>query len=207
MIKLYTFPTPNGRKASIMLEEVGLAYDVYRLDLMGGEHLRSDYMAISPIGKLPALTDTDVSGPTPARIFGSGAILLYLAEKMNALMPAGGIERIETLNWLAFGVSDLGPNALDMFRFTVRAPEKLPYAIDLFKGEMMRCYNAMETQLHGAEFLGGPDYTIADIACYPFIAAAGQTSDQLFDRFPNMKRWHDEIASRPAVRRGMAIPD
>jgi len=205
MITLYSYPTPNGHKASIMLEEVGLAYEVRKVDLVGGDNLKPEYLEISPLGKIPALIDHDAD-TGPCRVFGSGAILEYLAEKTGKLLPPKPCARTEVWNWLAFGVSDVGPTSVDMFRFSVRAPEKLPYAIELFKSELNRCYRALDAQLGKTEYLVDAEYTIADIAVFPFVATAGQSSPFIFEKYPNVKRWHDLVAARPAVQRGLAVP-
>ena len=202
MITLYTFPTPNGHKASILLEELGLKYAVHKLDLMGGENRTGDYLAISPSGKLPAVVE-ELPGGTRRRLFGSGAILQHYAERTGRLLPAGDA-RIEALCWFHFGISDLGPMAVDLFRFAVRAPEKIPYAIDLYRGELQRYYDALEHRLGEAEYLGGGEYSIADIACYPFVAVAAEGGR--LDGRPNLQRWRALIANRPAVQRGMAVP-
>jgi len=206
MITLYTFPTPNAHKASIMLEEVGLAYRAQKVDLVGGEQLKPDYLAISPVGKVPAMIDEDTGG-APQTVFGSGAILLYLAEKTGKLLPDAAGPRADTYNWLAYGISDLGPTAVDMFRFAVRAPEKLPYAIELFRNELGRCYRALESQVTRTEYLIETGYSIADIAVFPFAAASAQASPGFFETYPNIKRWYDLIAARPAVQRGMKVPE
>ena len=203
MITLYTFSTPNGHKASIALEEAGLPYEVHRLDLMGREHRSPEYMKISPIGKLPAMMET-VNG-SQHRIFGSGAILLYVAEKTGKLLPKDPVRRIEAINWLELGVSDLGPAATELSRFALRAPEKLPYAIDLFKSELRRCYDAMEKQLNSAEYLAG-EYSVADISAFPFVAATHHTKPQFFSSYTRIRGWYDLVAARPAVQRGMAVP-
>lgn len=206
MLTLYSFPTPNGRKASILLEELGLTYAVHRVDLAAGENKRPDFLAISPITKIPALVE-ELPGGRMRRLFGSGAILLHFAERTGRLLPEDEDERAEAMSWFMLGVSDLGPTAIDMQRFAARSPERIPHAIDLYKGELMRCYSALEDRLGIAEHLGGTTYSIADIACFPFIAAAAAAGGGLLDRFPNLKRWHDAMAGRPAVRRGMAVPD
>lgn len=206
MLTLYSFPTPNGRKASILLEELGLTYAVHRVDLAAGENKRPDFLAISPITKIPALVEV-LPGGRVRRLFGSGAILLHFAERTGRLLPEDEDERAEAMSWFMLGVSDLGPTAIDMQRFAARAPDRIPHAIDLYKGELMRCYSALEDRLGVAEHLGGTTYSIADIACFPFIAAAAVAGGGLLDRFPNLKRWHDAMAERPAVRRGMAVPD
>ncbi|NYZ13312.1 glutathione S-transferase [Azospirillum sp. RWY-5-1] len=205
MLTLYTFPTPNGHKASILLEELGLSYKVHKLDLMAGEHKKPDYLAISPIGKIPAVVE-ELPGGVKRKLFGSGAILLHFAERTGRLMPQGVEARADALSWLMLGISDLGPTAVDMFRFSVRAPEKIPYAIDLFKGELIRCYDAMEGRLAEREYLAD-EYSIADIACFPFIAVAAVANAALLERYPNIKRWHDTLSARPAVQRGMAVPE
>lgn len=204
MITLYTFATPNGHKASILLEELGLGYKVHRLDLMAGEHREPDYLAISPIGKLPAVVE-DLPGGRKRRLFGSGAILLHYAERTGRLLPEDVDDRAEAMSWLMLGVSDLGPMSVEKFRFAVRAPEKIPYAIDLFKSELVRCYAALDARLGEVEFLAGA-YTVADIACFPFVAAMGASAPDVLERYPNMKRWHDTVAERPAVKRGVAVP-
>ncbi len=205
MITLYTFATPNGHKASILLEELGLTYKVQKIDIVAGENKRPDYLAISPISKVPAVVEV-LPGGRKRRLFGSGAILLHYAERTGRLLPESVDDRAEAMSWFMLGISDLGPTAVDMFRFSVRAPERIPYAIDLFKGELMRTYGALDTRLGEAEYLGGT-YSIADIACYPFIAAAAVAGGSLLERFPNLKRWHDAVADRPTVKRGMAVPE
>lgn len=205
MITLHTFPSPNGHKASILLEELGLTYRVRKIDISTAENKRTDYLAISPIGKIPAVVE-ELPGGVRRRLFGSGAILLHYAERAGRLMPQSADQRAEALSWTMLGVSDLGPTSVDMFRFSVRAPERIPYAIDLFKGELMRCYTALEERLGGREFLAG-DYSVADIACFPFIAAAAVAGGGLLERFPNLERWHNTVAARPAVQRGMAVPE
>ncbi|EWY36467.1 glutathione S-transferase [Skermanella stibiiresistens SB22] len=208
MITLYSYPTPNGHKASIMLEEICLPYEIVRVEIMQGENLKSEFLEISPLGKIPAMVDTDTgTGNAPRRVFGSGAILEYLAEKSGKLLPDDVCARTEVWNWLAFGVSDVGPTSVDMFRFAVRAPEKLPYAIELFRSELLRCYRALDIQLSKTEYLVNGEYTIADISVYPFIAIAGQTKPTMFENFPHLKRWHDLVGARPAVQRGMAVPE
>jgi GSH-dependent disulfide-bond oxidoreductase len=206
MITLYSYPSPNGHKASIMLEETGLPYETVRVDITTGENLKPDFLAISPLGKIPALIDHDVEN-APRRVFGSGAILEYLGEKTGKFLPREVCARTEVWNWLAFGVSDVGPTSVDMFRFAVRAPEKLPYAIELFKSELHRCYQALESQLSKTEYLVDSKYTIADIAVFPFITIASQTAPTLFEKYPGLKRWHGLVSARPAVQRGMSMPE
>ncbi len=204
MITLFTSPTPNGHKASILLEELGLSYRVRRLDLAAGENKQPDYLRISPVGKLPAIVE-ELPGGVQRRLFGSGAILMHFSERTGRLLPQGEAKG-EALSWMMMGISDLAPTAMDMFRFSVRAPEKIPYAIDLFKGELLRCYQALDERLAQEEYLAG-EYSIADISCYPFIAVAASMGGRLLERYPGIRRWHDAVGARPAVQRGMAIPE
>lgn len=204
MITLYTSPTPNGHKASILLEELGVSYRVHRLDLAAGENKGPEYLKISPIGKMPAILE-ELPGGVQRRLFGSGAILMHYAEHTGRLLPQGEA-RGEALSWMMLGISDLGPTAMDMFRFSVRAPEKIPYAIDLYKGELLRCYQALDDRLKDEEYLAG-EYSIADISCFTFIAVAASMGGRLLERYPNIKRWHDAIIARPAVQRGLAVPE
>lgn len=204
MITLYTSPTPNGHKASILLEELGVSYRVHRLDLAAGENKGAEYLKISPIGKMPAILE-ELPGGVQRRLFGSGAILMHYAEHTGRLLPQGEA-RGEALSWMMLGISDLGPTAMDMFRFSVRAPEKIPYAIDLYKGELLRCYQALDDRLKDEEYLAG-EYSIADISCFTFIAVAASMGGRLLERYANMKRWHDAIIARPAVQRGLAVPE
>lgn len=205
MITLYTFNTPNGHKASILLEELGLKYKVHKMDLMAGEHKSPEYLDVSPVAKIPAVVE-EMPGGVRRRLFGSGAIMLHYSERAGRLVPADAGARAEALSWFMMGISDLGPAALDMFRFSVRAPERIPYAIDLFRGELVRCYVAMESRLADSDYLAG-EYSIADISCFPFIAVAAAANGELLERYPNLRRWHDLLGARPAVRRGMAVPE
>ena len=205
MITLYTFASPNGQKASILLEELGLTYKVHKVDIVAGDNRHPDYLAISPIGKIPAVVE-DLPGGRKRRLFGSGAILLHYAERTGRLLPEGVDDRAEAMSWLMLGVSDLGPTGVNKFRFSVMAPEKIPYAIDHFKSELQRIYAALEERLAGNEHLAG-SYSIADIACFPFVAVVAKADGNVLDHYPNLKRWYDTVAERPAVKRGMAVPE
>ncbi|MFN8722459.1 MAG: glutathione S-transferase family protein [Rhodospirillales bacterium] len=200
VITLHTYNTPNGHKAAIMLEETGLAYETRVWDLPAGAHTGADYGRISPIHRIPAIED-DVGGRRQ-RIFGSGAILYHLAERTGQLMPTDPNMRAETYSWVEFGVSDLAPAAMNLFRFAIRAPEKLPYAIDLFKDEFTRCLRAMETRLGESQHLAGPDYTIGDIACLPFTLLSMRKPGYA-EAWPNLARWCASLEARPAVQRGL----
>jgi len=204
MITLYTYPTPNGHKISILFEELALPYRVRRLNLFGGEARTPEYLRIHPLGKMPAVVEALPDG-RQRRLFGSGAIMQFYAESSGQLLPTDPDARAEALSWFALGISDLGPAAVDVFRFSARAPEKTSYAIDLLKGELIRSYTALNDRLGEVEYLAG-EYSLADIACFPFITTASAARDGLLDRFVHMKRWHDTIKARPAVLRGLAVP-
>ncbi|AWK87626.1 glutathione S-transferase [Azospirillum thermophilum] len=205
MITLYTFGSPNGRKASILLEELGLSYKVHKVDLVAGDNKLPDYLALSPIGKMPAVLE-ELPGGKRRRLFGSGAIMLHYAERTGRLIPEDVDERAEGLSWFMLGISDLGPTSVDMLRFSMRAPEKFPYAIDLFKGELMRCYTALDDRLGEVEYLAGA-YSIADIAASPSSRRRRWRAAGCSTASPTWKRWHDLVAARPAVQRGMAVPE
>jgi GSH-dependent disulfide-bond oxidoreductase len=195
---LYTAATPNGTRAAIMLEEVGLPYETRALNLAAGEQLRPEYLTVSPIGKVPALVD---DGTT---VFGSMAILAYLAETHGILMPTEPAARVAAHNWLAFAASDLGPTGVSLYYFTVRYADAAPVAADHFLREVLRCHAALEQRLGEAPYLAGHDYSVADIAVFPFVAAAAGAHPNFFDARPNLRRWHDAILARPAVRRALA---
>jgi GSH-dependent disulfide-bond oxidoreductase len=201
MITLYTYSTPNGQKAAIMLEELGLDYRTVKVDLAAGEHLKPDFLALSPVGKIPALVEED--GGAPRRVFGSGAILLHLAEKHGRLMPADPADRAEAYGWLGVGISDLAPAGVSLFLFAVRASEKTPHVIDHFTEELKRCWRAMDARLGETEYLAGAAYSIADISVYPFADAARRSSPKLLENYPNLGRWIGAVGARPAVGRAM----
>jgi GST-like protein len=200
MRTLYTYPTPNGWRASIALEELGLDYTVKLVDLRQGEQYAPDYKAISPISKVPALVDGDEA------VFGSTAILAHLAERHGRLMPTEARARTQAHVWLAFAASDLGPTLVNSYHFGVMAPEKFPYVLERFAAEGDKCLAALEWRLGQAEYLAGPEYSIADIACFAFIAAGAAARPEVLASRPALKAWHDRIAARPAVARGMAVP-
>jgi GST-like protein len=200
VITLHTYNTPNGHKAAIMLEETGLAYETRVWDLPTEVHRGEAYGVISPIHRIPAIED-DIGGRRQ-RVFGSGAILYHLAAKTGQLMPTDPNERAETLSWVEFGVSDLAPAAMNLFRFSVRAPEKLPYAIDLFRDEFTRCLRAMDARLADVPYLAGADYTIGDIACFPFTTMAMKKPGYA-ETWPTLARWCAMLEARPAVQRGL----
>lgn len=200
MLTLYTFGTGNGRKASIVLEELELAYKAVKVDLRAGENRLPPFLAVCPTGRIPAVSEDLPDGSTH-RIFGSGAILQTFAERTGRLLAPAGREREEMLGWLWTGISDLAPARAYHYWLTDVVPEPAPKAVARFEESMARSLDAAEARLADREFLAD-DYTIADIAWFPFVAAI---KNAVTDR-PNLRRWHDTIAARPAVQRGMAVP-
>lgn len=203
MIDLYTAATPNGQKAAIMLEEVGLPYEKHVVDLSKGEQKQADFLAINPNGKIPAIVDRDGSGDTPIAIFESGAILIYLAEKSGQLLPADPTGRFAALEWLMFQMAGVGP-MFGQAGFWSRNKESVPAALARYKSEAERLTGVLELRLGQSPYLAGPDYSIADIATWPWIAAAGFIGLDL-QPYPALRRWHALIGERPAVQRGMAV--
>jgi GST-like protein len=203
MIQLYTWGTPNGKKASIMLEETGLPYNVHPVDISQGDQLKPDYLAINPNNKIPAIIDEDGPDGKPFTLFESGAILLYLAEKSGKLWPTGMRQRYTVIQWLMFQMGGVGP-MFGQANYFYRLEEKVPYAIERFHKEARRLYNVLDQELGSKEYLAG-EYSIADIATYPWVGRHEGHRVRL-EEYPNVKRWFDVVSKRPAVQRGMAIP-
>ena len=204
MIDLYTFSTPNGRKASIMLEEVGLPYKVHAVDITKDEQFDPAFLAISPNNKIPAIVDPDGPNGKPISVFESGAILIYLAEKTGKLLPAEPRSRMVTLQWLMFQMGGVGPMFGQANHFIKFAKEKVPYAIDRYRNEANRLLGVMDRRLEEVEYLAG-DYSIADVATWPWVVRT-EWYDVDWSRYPNTKRWFDTVGTRPAVKRGAAVP-
>jgi len=200
MIDLYTFTTPNGRKASIMLEEVGLPYNVHKIDITKNEQFTPEYVAINPNSKIPAIIDRD----TEITVFESGAILIYLAEKTGKFLPMEQKQRYQVLEWLMFQMGSVGPMFGQLNHFKKFAPEKIPYAIERYEKETLRIYGVLDKQLADNKFICG-DYSIADISTYPWVAIY-EFQGLTLDNHPNLKRWVEMLQERPAVQRGMAVP-
>lgn len=199
MIDLYTFATPNGRKPAIFLEEVGLPYQIHKVDITKGEQFQSDFVAINPNSKIPAIIDHD-NGLT---IFESGAILLYLAEKTGQFLPPSLPEKMAVIQWLMFQMGGVGPMFGQLGHFRHSAPETEDYAIARYEKETLRLCGVMDQQLAKQEFLAG-DYSIADMATYPWVAIYKRLEIPL-ETYPHLSRWVETLASRPAVQKGMAI--
>ena len=199
MIDFYFAPTPNGLKVRLFLEEAELPCRIVPVNLGKGEQFRPEFLAISPNNKIPAIVDhAPVDGGAPLPLFESGAILLYLADKIGRFIPADARGRIDVLQWLFWQVGGLGPMAGQIGHFNVLAPEKVPYAIDRYTRELHRLYGVLDRRLAAREFIAG-EYSIADIACYPWIVPHTPHGQDLAD-FPNLQRWFATIAARPATR-------
>jgi GST-like protein len=204
VIDLYTWTTPNGRKASIMLEEVGLSYRVHAVDISKGAQFRPEFVAINPNSKIPAIIDAEGPGGKPVTLFESGAILIYLAEKTGKLMPQDPRRRLEALQWLMFQMGGVGPMFGQVHHFLRAAPEPVPYAIERYTKETRRLYGVLDKRLGESDYLAG-EYSIADVATYPWVARHEWHKVELKD-FPNVARWYAAIGARPAVVRGMRVP-
>jgi GST-like protein len=204
MIDLYTWSTPNGRKVSIMLEECGLAYRTHKVDIGKGEQFREEFVAINPNSKIPAIVDYEGPEGRALRLFESGAILVYLAAKTGRFLPRTDRCKYEALQWLMFQMGGVGPMFGQAHHFLRAAKEPIPYAIERYTTEARRLYGVLDRRLSHAAFLA-LEYSIADIATYPWVARHEWHKVDLND-FPHVKRWFDTLSARPAVARGMAVP-
>jgi len=203
MIDLYYWTTPNGHKITMFLEEAGMEYKLHPVNIGKGAQFEPAFLAISPNNKMPAIVDhAPAGGGKPISVFESGAILLYLAGKTGQFIPKDLRGQVETLEWLMWQMAGLGPMLGQNHHFANYAPEKIPYAIDRYTKETSRLYAVLNKRLAGRDFIVGKQYTIADIACYPWILPDRQ--GQSFDDFPNLKRWHASIRNRPATARAYA---
>lgn len=203
MIVLHTWTTPNGFKASIGLEEMGLPYKVKPINIGADEQFHPDFLKISPNNKIPAIVDEE----TGISVFETGAILVYLAEKTGKFLPASGEARYKVLEWLNWQMGGLGPMFGQLGHFAVFAPEKVPYAINRYTGEAKRLLGVLETQLSKHAYVAGEDYTIADMAIYPWINTLRtfyQQAELLADK-PHITAWFDKVGARPAVQKGMTV--
>ena len=204
MIELYTWGTPNGKKVSIMLEEIGLPYNVHPIQIGQGDQFKPEFVTINPNSKIPAITDTEGPGGKPLNVFESGAILIHLAEKTGKLLPRDPVARIETLEWLMFQMGGVGPMFGQAHHFLRQVKEPNPYGAERYSKETRRLYGVLNGRLGRVDYLAG-EYSIADIATYPWVARHEWHQVALAE-FPNVARWYAAIGARPAVQRGMNVP-
>jgi GST-like protein len=204
MIQVYSWPTPNGHKVHVMLEECALAYRAIPVNIGAGEQFSPDFLAISPNNKIPAIVDPDGPDGQAISLFESGAILLYLASKTGRFLPTGLRERYEVLQWLMFQVGGLGPMLGQAHHFRIYAPEKLPYAVERYTNEAKRLYGVLDRRLAKSRYVGCSEYSIADIAIFPWLRA-WKNQGIAWSDYPHLKGWFDEVAARPAVVRGVEV--
>jgi GSH-dependent disulfide-bond oxidoreductase len=204
MIDLYFWPTPNGYKITIALEELGLPYKIIPVNIAKGDQFAPEFLKISPNNKMPAIIDHEGPGGTPFSLFESGAILMYLAEKTGKLMPTEMAARYRVIEWLMFQMANVGPMLGQAGHFLRAAPEKIPYAIERYMNESRRIFNVIDKRLGETEYLAGA-YSIADIATFPWVSVIRRQPPEELASRPNFKRWLDAISERPAVKRGLAV--
>ena len=204
MIEVYSWATPNGHKVHIMLEECALPYKAIAVDIGSGDQFRSDFLAISPNNKIPAIVDPDGPDGQPISLFESGAILLYLAGKTGRFLPGSTRAKYEVLQWLMFQMGGVGPMLGQAHHFRIYAPQKIPYAVERYSNEAKRLYGVMDKRLARSRYLGGAEYSIADMATFPWLRS-WKNQGIAWDDYPHLKGWFDEIAARPAVKRGVEV--
>lgn len=204
MIDVYSTATPNGHKVHIMLEECGLPYRIHHINIGEGDQFKPEFLAISPNNKIPAIVDPDGPDGAPMSLFESGAILVYLASKAGKFLGATDREKFVTLQWLMFQMGGVGPMLGQAHHFRIYAPEKIEYAINRYTNEAKRLYRVIDTRLEKNAYLAGDEYTIADIATFPWLRSWKNQGIDWTD-YPHAKRWFDEIAERPAVKRGVEV--
>jgi GSH-dependent disulfide-bond oxidoreductase len=204
MIEVYSWATPNGHKVHIMLEECGLPYRVHPVDIGTGAQFAPEFLAISPNNKIPAITDPDGPDGKPISLFESGAILLYLAGKTGRFLPTGTTAKYEVLQWLMFQMGGVGPMLGQAHHFRIYAPETIPYAVDRYTNEAKRLYGVMNKRLARSKYLGGAEYSVADMAVYPWLRSWKNQGIDWNDH-PHLRGWFDEIGARPAVQRGCEV--
>jgi GST-like protein len=204
MIDVYTWATPNGHKVHIMLEECGLPYTVHAVNIGAGDQFRPEFLAISPNNKIPAIVDDEGPDGRAISLFESGAILVYLASKTGKFLPRSDRKKFEVLEWLMFQMGGVGPMLGQAHHFRLYAPEKLPYAIDRYTNEAKRLYGVIDKRLSRSEWLGCDEYTIADIATYPWLRS-WKNQGVVLEDYPHLKSWFERIEARPAVQRGTQV--
>lgn len=204
MIDVYTWTTPNGHKIHIMLEEAGLKYAAHPINIMNGDQFKPEFLEISPNNKIPAIVDQDGPGGKPISIFESGAILIYLAEKTGRFLPSDARKRVQVLEWLMFQMGGIGPMLGQAHHFIKYAPEKIGYAVDRYSNEANRLYGVLDTRLDKHEYVAADEYTIADIAIFPWLRSYENQGVDI-NKYANVKRWFDAINERAAVKRGLQV--
>jgi GST-like protein len=204
MIDLYTWPTPNGHKVHIMLEETGLEYKVHAVDIGAGDQFKPDFLAISPNNKIPAMIDQDGPGGKPFALAESGAMLFYLASKTGRFLPKGLRERWVVMQWVMTQMGHVGPMLGQAHHFLQYAPEKIEYAMNRYRNEAKRLYGVVDKRLQESAWLGGNEYSIADMATMPWMRAPERQGVDI-EQFPALKRWRERIAARPAVKRAVEV--
>ena len=204
MIDLYTWPTPNGHKIHIMLEETGLPYRVIPVDIGAGDQFKPEFLKISPNNKMPAMVDTDGPGGKPMALAESGAILFYLASKTGKFLPEDIRKRWQVMQWVMFQMGHIGPMLGQAHHFLRYAPEKIEYAMNRYRNEANRLYGVLERRLAESKFVACGEYTIADMAIMPWLRFP-ERQDVNIEQYPHVKRWRDGIAARPAVQRALQV--
>jgi len=204
MIELYTWPTPNGHKVHIMLEETGLPYNVHPIDIGAGDQFKPEFLKISPNNKMPAIVDTEGPDGKPMALAESGAILFYLASKTGRFLPQGIRERWQVMQWVMFQMGHIGPMLGQAHHFLQYAPEKIEYAMNRYRNEANRLYGVVERRLGESKFLACDEYTIADMACMPWMRAPERQGVDI-EEYPHVKRWRDGLLARPAVQRAVQV--
>ena len=204
MIDLYTWPTPNGHKVHIMLEETNTPYRVHAVDIGAGDQFKPEFLRISPNNKMPAMVDSDGPGGKPISLFESGAMLIYLASKTGKFLPADLRDKWSTLQWLMFQMGGVGPMLGQAHHFLGYAPEKIPYAMNRYKNEANRLYGVIERRLKESKYIACGEYTIADMAIVPWLRFPERQGVEI-DEYPALKKWRDAILARPAVERAVQV--
>jgi GST-like protein len=206
MMDLHTTATANGYRASIMLEECGFEYRAIGYDLTRGEHMSPAHLALNPVGRVPTLVDPDAGADRPAVVYGSQAIVQYLAEKASRFLPRDPVARAAAYTWAGFATSDLGPAYSGQFVFGTLAKEKLPPVVEYYEKLCLRMLGALDQRLGAAHWLAGDEYSMADVLAYPGATVSTKRFPGNLDAFPNVRRWAEEMSARPAVQRGMRVP-
>ena len=204
MIDVYTWPTPNGHKVHIMLEECGLEHTIHGVNIRKGEQFSEDFLKISPNNRIPAIVDQVGPEGEPYTLFESGAILIYLAEKTNKFLPRDGRARHDTLQWLMFQMANIGPMLGQAHHFRHYANENIQYAINRYTNEASKIYAVLDAQLGKSQYIAGEDYSIADIAIYPWLRPQ-KMQGQDISHHPNIQRWYNTMRARPAIKRGLLV--